>query len=65
MGMAESTQGQYEATEQTPVHILQNCPHFEEARLQVWASEAPVSKELRRSGENLLKMTNFVNLTGL
>ncbi|KAK3791357.1 hypothetical protein RRG08_012539 [Elysia crispata] len=46
MGMAESVQCQCGATEQTPVHILQTCPHFEEARLQVWPTEAPVSQKL-------------------
>ena len=65
MGMAESVQCQSAATEQTPVHILQTCPHFEEARLQVWPTEAPVSQKLWGSGNNLLKTTHFVNLTRL
>ena len=65
MGMAESAQCQCGATEQTPVHILQTCPHFEEARLQVWPTEAPVSQKLWGFGDDLLNMTNFVDLTGL
>ena len=65
IGMAESAQCQSGATEQTPVHILQTSPHFEEARLQVWPTKAPVSEKLWRSGDDLLKSTNFVDLTGL
>ena len=41
------------------------CPHFEEARLQVWPTEAPVSEKLRGSGDDLLKTTILVDLTGL
>ena len=43
---AESAQCQCEGTEQTPIHILQTCPHFEEARLQVWPTETAVSEKL-------------------
>ena len=65
MGVAEFAQCQCGATEQTPVHILQTCPHIEGARLQVWPTEAPVSEKLLGSGDDLLKTTNFVHLTGL
>ena len=65
MGMAESAQCQCGVTEQTPVHILQTCPHFEEARLQDWPTEAPVRQKLWGSGDDLLNTTNFVDLTGL
>ena len=37
--------------------------HFDEARLQVWLTEAPVSQRLWGSGDDVLKMTNFVDLT--
>ena len=40
IGMVESANCQCGATEQTPVHILQTCPNFEEARLQVCSTEA-------------------------
>ena len=64
MGLTETAQCQCGAAEQTPEHILQTCPHFEEARRQVWPMDTPVTEKLWGTSENLLCTANFVDLTG-
>ena len=48
MGMAEYAQCQFGATEQTLVYILQTCPLFEEARIQVCLQKLQSAKSSGR-----------------
>ena len=51
--------------EQTPEHILQICPLFQEQREQVWPTTAPLRTKLYGCQRDMEDTTTFVSLTGL
>ena len=51
--------------EQTPEHILQICPLFQEQREQVWPTTAPLRTKLYGCRQDLEDTTAFVSLAGL
>ena len=52
-------------SEQTPAHILQNCPLFTAQRNQTWPEGADLNTKLWGSATDLELTTSFVTSTGL
>ena len=51
--------------DQTPEHVLQTCPLFQEQRKQVWPNATPLHTKLHGCRQDLEDTTTFVFLTGL
>ena len=51
--------------DQTPQHILQTCPMYQELRQRVWPSVTSLQAKLYGSLEELEKTTQFISLTEL
>ena len=50
---------------QTPEHILQSCPLYQDARTQHWPHGATLAEKLWGNREELTKTTKFISSTGL
>ena len=50
---------------QTPNHILQSCPTFDDLRRQTWSSLVEAHRKLWGPVETLRQPADFVLLTGL
>ena len=65
MGLAETAHCECGADEQTPAHILQTCPLFEDRRLQTWDEDTPIETKLWGNIDDLRRTANFVGSLGL
>lgn len=50
---------------QTPEHILQSCPLYQDARTQHWPSGATLAEKLWGNKTNLTTTTNYISSIGL
>ena len=50
---------------QTPEHVLQSCPLFNDARNETWNEEVDLNEKLWGPIESLRKTTDFITKTGL
>ena len=51
--------------QQTPDHILQSCPTFDDLRRQTWPSPVELSEKLWGTAGSLQRTADFVRATGL
>jgi ribonuclease HI len=65
MGLAETARCQCGEEEQTPFHILQMCPHLEEARQNVWPTDTSYENKLWGDASDLQKTVQFVTASTL
>ena len=65
MGLAESAHCECGSDEQTPEHILQTCPLFEDRRQQTWEEDTPFGTKLWGNVDDLRRTANFVGSLGL
>ena len=60
LSVVETAECQCGSEEQTPFHILQNCPHLEEERQKVWPTEVPYETKLWGDASDLQKTVQFI-----
>ena len=60
MGLADTAHCECGADEQTPEHILQTCPLYEERRQQTWDEDTPVRTKLWGTVDDLRRTANFI-----
>ena len=65
MGLAENAHCECGSDEQTPEHILQTCPLFEDRRQQTWEEDTPFGTKLWGNVDDLRRTANFVGSLGL
>ena len=65
MGLADTAHCECGAVEQTPEHILQTCPLYEERRQQTWDEDTPVKTKLWGTVDDLRRTANFIGSLGL
>jgi len=65
LGLVETASCQCGAEEQTPFHILQNCPNLEEAHQTYWPTETSYNDKLWGSTEDLRRTVQFVTASTL
>ena len=51
--------------QQTPDHILQSCPTFDDLRRQTWPSPVELSEKLWGTAGSLQRTADFARATGL
>ena len=65
MGLAETAPCECGSTEQTPEHILQVGPFYEEKRGEVWTRDTWLHTKLWGHVDDLRRMAGFADSTGL
>ena len=65
IGVAESAGCECGEGDQTPEHILQDCPRLSKQRLQTWPLPTDLSTKLWGSKQDLERTTSFLDLSGL
>ncbi|KAK7097114.1 hypothetical protein V1264_004138 [Littorina saxatilis] len=65
LGLADDAHCECGSEEQTPEHILQNCPHLETIRQKFWQEETSVGAKLWGPADELRKTADFLAATGL
>ena len=65
MSLSDSASCPCGAQDQTPIHVLQTCPLFEEARTSTWEEDTPFHTKLWGSSTDLMRTANFASTTGL
>ena len=62
MWISETAQCECGSDEQTPEHILQFCPHYEEARQEAWPQDTPLyTPKLWGNAEDLRRTAKLRN----
>ena len=51
--------------EETPEHVIQNCPLYDRMRSRAWPTRADLHTKLHGSKQDLLTTTSFIKQTGL
>lgn len=64
IGVADSAVCECGEGDQTPEHMLQDCPRLNQLRLQTWPLPTDLSTKLWGSREQLERTTQFLALTG-
>ena len=65
IGVAESARCDCGEGDQTPAHVLQTCPLFNQLRTRIWPSPADLSAKLWGDIDNLRATTQFMTESGL
>jgi ribonuclease HI len=65
LGLSHTPDCSCETGPQTPEHVLQSCPFFQEARTQYWPHGATLAEQLWGNQDELLKTTSFILTTNL
>ena len=65
LGLADAANCECGSDEQTPEHILQTCPHHEEARLDYWPEDTGLLTKLWGPVDELQRTADFMAATGL
>jgi hypothetical protein len=65
LGLSHTPDCSCETGPQTPEHVLQSCPLFQEARTQYWPHGATLAEQLWGNQDELMKTTSFILTTNL
>jgi len=65
INVVDTAQCQCGTAEETPAHILQECPIYSDVRSQIWPEGADLKDKLWGTLDDLARTALFVNTTNL